>query len=331
MKPRIALIPGDPSGIGPELIAKLTVEAGIRDRADVLLVGDSHVLMLGAEQASITLRLDECDPRVDDWGRATGFAWCCMESIRADDVQIGKATKASGRSVLATLDVGLELLHDDIVDGLVFAPFNKEAMHMAGLGHADELRYMAEKLKVQNYVTELNTLDGLWTSRVTSHIALRDVSDALTEKGICEAVLLLGKVLKKVGVDRPQIAVAALNPHAGDGGNFGDEEIHLITPAVNKLKAMQLRVDGPVPSDTIFLKARAGEVDGVVAMYHDQGQIALKLMGFDRGVTVHGGLPYPITTPAHGSAFDIAGQGKADSRATTSAFGVACDLVCSGT
>lgn len=331
MKPRIALIPGDPSGIGPELIAKLTVEAGIRDRADVLLVGDSHVLMLGAEQASIALRLDECDPRVDDWGRATGFAWCCMESIRADDVQIGKATKASGRSVLATLDVGLELLQDDIVDGLVFAPFNKEAMHMAGLGHADELRYMAEKLKVQDYVTELNTLDGLWTSRVTSHIALRDVSGALTEKAICEAVLLLDKVLKKVGVDRPQIAVAALNPHAGDGGNFGDEEIHLITPAVNKLKAMQLCVDGPLPSDTIFLKARAGEVDGVVAMYHDQGQIALKLMGFDRGVTVHGGLPYPITTPAHGSAFDIAGQGKADSRATTAAFGVACDLVCSAT
>ena len=331
MKPRIALIPGDPSGVGPELIAKLTVEAGIRDRADVLLVGDSHVLMLGAEQASIALRLDECDPRVDDWGRATGFAWCCMESIRADDVQIGKATKASGRSVLATLDVGLALLQDDIVDGLVFAPFNKEAMHMAGLGHADELRYMAEKLEVQDYVTELNTLDGLWTSRVTSHIALRDVSGALTEKTICEAVLLLDKVLKKVGVDRPQIAVAALNPHAGDGGNFGDEEIHLITPAVNKLKAMQLRVDGPIPSDTIFLKARAGEVDGVVAMYHDQGQIALKLMGFDRGVTVHGGLPYPITTPAHGSAFDIAGQGKADSRATTAAFGVACDLVCSAT
>jgi 4-hydroxythreonine-4-phosphate dehydrogenase len=94
---------------------------------------------------------------------------------------------------------------------------------------------------------------------------------------------------------------------------------------------MKLRVDGPIPSDTIFLKARAGEVDGVVAMYHDQGQIALKLMGFDRGVTVHGGLPYPITTPAHGSAFDIAGQGKADSRATTAAFGVACDLVCSAT
>ena len=142
---------------------------------------------------------------------------------------------------------------------------------------------------------------------------------------------MLHRTLKRAGIKRPKIAVAGLNPHAGDGGNFGDEEIDIVAPAINKLKDMQLSIRGPLPSDTIFLKARAREVDGVVTMYHDQGQIALKLMGFDRGVTVHGGLPFPITTPAHGSAFDIAGMGKADCGATTAAFGVACDLISSAT
>ena len=119
------------------------------------------------------------------------------------------------------------------------------------------------------------------------------------------------------------MAVAALNPHGGDNGNFGREEINVIKPAVTKLQAEQINIDGPWPSDTVFLKAKAGEVDGIVTMYHDQGQIALKLMGFDRGVTVQGGIPFPITTPAHGTAFDIAGKKKAEVGATTAAFNLA--------
>ena len=121
--------------------------------------------------------------------------------------------------------------------------------------------------------------------------------------------------------------MAALNPHAGDNGNFGMEEIEVITPTVETLRHQQLNIDGPWPSDTVFLKAKAGEVDGIITMYHDQGQIALKLMGFDRGVTVQGGIPFPVTTPAHGTAFDIAGSGTADVGATRAAFDIACDMV----
>jgi 4-hydroxythreonine-4-phosphate dehydrogenase len=121
-------------------------------------------------------------------------------------------------------------------------------------------------------------------------------------------------------VARPRIAVAALNPHAGDQGNFGREEIDLIRPAVAEAARLQIDVTGPWPADTVFLKAKAGEIDAVVTMYHDQGQIAMKLMGFDRGVTVQGGLPIPVATPAHGTAFDIAGQGKANLGATRAAF-----------
>jgi 4-hydroxythreonine-4-phosphate dehydrogenase len=142
----------------------------------------------------------------------------------------------------------------------------------------------------------------------------------ITEDRIIESIHLVNRTLKAAGVGYPKLAVAALNPHAGDKGNFGREEIDLIGPAVERAAAQQINVSGPWPADTVFLKAKAGEVDAVVTMYHDQGQIAMKLMGFDRGITVQGGLPVPVTTPAHGTAFDIAGQGKANLSATRAAF-----------
>lgn len=186
---------------------------------------------------------------------------------------------------------------------------------------------MAEYLGVKGYISEVNTLEGIWTSRVTSHIALRDVADTVSEERICEAILLIDGLLRRSGIKRPRISVAALNPHAGDGGNFGNEELVVIRPAVEKMAARQLAVDGPWPSDTVFLKAKAGEIDAVVTMYHDQGQIALKLMGFDRGVSVLGGLPVPVATPAHGTAFDIAGKGVAEVSAMRAAFRTVCDMV----
>ena len=221
----------------------------------------------------------------------------------------------------------MDFAKDGIVDAVVFAPFNKQAMHFAGLGHDDELHYMATRLKVNNYISELNTFDGMWTSRVTSHIALKDVAERINEHSIGEAVRLIHGVLCNSGIASPKISMAALNPHAGDGGNFGREEIDVIFPAVQSLQSEGLPVDGPWPSDTVFLKAIAKEIDAVVTMYHDQGQIALKLLGFSRGVTVQGGIPFPVTTPAHGTAFDIAGQGKANLGATRAAFDLACKMV----
>jgi 4-hydroxythreonine-4-phosphate dehydrogenase len=327
MKPKIGIIPGDPSGIGPELIARLLNEDGIADAADILLIGDCHVFESGQKVAGADFTLTNVDATNRDWTTTNQFAWHEMNTISASDVKVAEETKASGASVLQTLDQALAFAQDGLIDAIVFGPFNKAAMHMAGLGHDDELHYMAEKLGVTDYICELNALDDLWTSRVTSHIALRDVADTITEDRICEAVILIDKVLRRSGLERPRISVAALNPHAGDGGNFGTEEIDVIAPAVKKLATAQIAVDGPWPSDTVFLKAIAGEVDAVVTMYHDQGQIAMKLMGFDRGVSVQGGLPIPVSTPAHGTAFDIAGQGKANVGATRGAFDVVCNMV----
>lgn len=326
-KPKVGIIPGDPSGIGPELVAKLLAEEGVADGADILLIGDAHVFEAGAAVAGTDIALCPLDARRGDWTAAERFALHQMDTIPPEDIQTAHVTKAGGASVLQTLDAALALTQDGVIDGFMFAPFNKASMHLAGLGHDDELHYMAEKLGVTGYISELNTLDGMWTSRVTSHIPLREVANVISEERVHEAVFLIDKVLRRSGLARPRISVAALNPHAGDNGNFGREEIDILAPAVQKLAETQMAVDGPWPSDTVFLKAVAKEIDAVVTMYHDQGQIALKLLGFDRGVTVQGGLPIPVTTPAHGTAFDIAGQGVADIGAIRAAYDILLDMV----
>ncbi len=327
MKPRIGIIPGDPGGIGPELIAKLLAEEEVRDQADILLIGDRHLFEMGQAQAGVEIEMTDCDALTGDWTAIAGLAIHDRETIAADDVRLAEVTLANGRSALGNLNCALEMARDGIIDAITFGPFNKAALIEAGLGHEDELHYMAEFLGVETYISELNTLNGIWTSRVSSHIPLKDVPDYISGHRITEAVHLIDRTLKRSGLSRPRLSVAALNPHAGDNGNFGMEEIEVITPTVETLRQQQLNIDGPWPSDTVFLKAKAGEVDGIITMYHDQGQIALKLMGFDRGVTVQGGIPFPVTTPAHGTAFDIAGTGTADVGATRAAFDIACDMV----
>ncbi|MFW8635653.1 4-hydroxythreonine-4-phosphate dehydrogenase PdxA [Cribrihabitans pelagius] len=326
MPPRIGVIPGDPSGIGPELVARLLADE-CAAQAQILLIGDRHVFELGQAQAGLRHDMTAVDAGTCDWTAAEGPALHEMQTIAPDEIVLAQSTEASGRSTLRVLDQALAFAESGVIDAIVFAPFNKASMHMAGIGHSDELHYMAEKLGVTGYISELNTLDGMWTSRVTSHIALKDVAAAIGGERIEEATRLIDRTLRRAGYARPRIAVAALNPHAGDGGNFGREEIEVIEPAVRHMAGGQMAVTGPLPSDTVFLKVTRGEIDAVVTMYHDQGQIALKLLGFDRGVTVQGGLPVPVTTPAHGTAFDIAGQGAADAGATRAAFEIACKMV----
>src|SRR5262249_15275119 len=178
--------------------------------------------------------------------------------------------------------------------------------------HEDEMRLLQHTLGVSEFVTEFNITGDLWTSRVTSHIPLAAVAAAISREGVRNAVHIIDSNLRASGVARPRIAVAGLNPHAGAGGSSGRGEIDIIEPAVRSLAAEGLDARGPFPADTVFVAARRGDFDAVVTMYHDQGQIAMKLMGFDRGVTLLGGLPVPVATCASGSAFDIAGKGIAN-------------------
>ena len=325
--PRIAVIPGDPAGIGPELVARLLSEPEVVTAASVLVVGDRHVLELGERQAGTSLSLREVGlDEPGEWWEGPGIAFLPADTITPDEVRLAEVTEAGGRSSLRTLDAAIDLTRSGATDGILFGPFNKASMHLAGLDAEDEHRYIARYLGFTGHHSEVNMLDELMTTRVTSHIALKDVVAHITEDEVVKAIRLAHDTLRAAGVAHPRIGVAAVNPHAGDDGNFGTEEIDILRPAIERARADGIDADGPWPSDTVFLRGRDGRLDAVVTMYHDQGQIAMKLMGFDRGITIAAGLPIPVTTPAHGTAFDIAGEGQANPGAMRKAFDVLCRM-----
>ncbi len=326
--PVVALTLGDPAGIGPELIARLLARPQTLETARVVLVGDPWLWDEGQRIAGTSVALDPVDS-LAQVRRRTGSvrpAFLPMETVQPRQVHRGQAEAAGGASVLAVLNRCMDAVRDGHVDAITFAPLNKQAMKLGGLRHEDELHHFAEYLGVTGYFCEFNTLRGLWTSRISSHVPLRDVASYIVKPRIIDATTLIYRSLQASGVAAPRVAVAGFNPHNGDGGTCGREEIDVIAPAVAELNARGLPVVGPFSPDTIFLRARDGELDAIVTMYHDQGQIALKLMGFSQGVTVQGGLPIPITTPAHGTAYDIAGQGRANVDALVNAFDIAARM-----
>jgi 4-hydroxythreonine-4-phosphate dehydrogenase len=305
MKPTIALFTGDPAGIGPELTEKLLADPATLARADILLIGQRGQL------------------KVPD-----GVRWHDWAGADAPPFPRAQATADNGRYMLQGLEVGAKLAQSGTADALCFAPLNKGALRAGGMHQEDELRWFAELLQFSGICGELNVLENLWTARVTSHVALKEVSTLLAPHKVADAIGMIHGALQASGKSSPRIAVCGLNPHNGDNGNYGDEEGRIIEPGVRLAAERGFPADGPFPADTTFVRAiRAeGGYDGVVTMYHDQGQIAMKLMGFERGVTVHGGLPIPITTPAHGTAYDIAGAGKANPGAMFNAFDLACRM-----
>jgi 4-hydroxythreonine-4-phosphate dehydrogenase len=324
MSARVGLLLGDPCGIGPELVAKLLAGDELDPAAATIVIGEPRVLARGAEHAGVELRLPEVSsPEAVAEGAA---ALLQGPSIDPADVPVGQVSAAAGACVLDTFRQALGLAQAGALDAICFAPCNKQAMHEGGLEFEDELRFFVHELGFDGYVGEINATGELATTRVTSHVPLRAVADLITEDAVLQAARLAHDTLRAAGNPHPRIAVAGLNPHAGDGGIFGREEIEVIAPAVERAKAEQIAAAGPYPADTVFLRARGGAFDAVVTMYHDQGQIAMKLMGFERGITILAGLPVPMTTPAHGSAFDIAGTGTARVDAFRQAYLTACRM-----
>jgi 4-hydroxythreonine-4-phosphate dehydrogenase len=309
--PRIAFLLGDVGGVGPEMGVKLLADAGVRAAAEVLLIADPVVLAEGERIAGVKLPVQRVNAADEAMPTGDAIAWLVDDVLAGRVPPAAQSTVEAGRAALHALQLAATAARQGQVQGIVFAPLNKHSLRLAGMTHEDELRYLQEALAVRGFVCEFNITGELWTSRVTSHVPLRDVAPLITGPAVHEAVRIIDTALKRAGVVRPRIAVTGLNPHAGDGGSIGMEEIEVIEPAVRALQADGLDARGPFSPDTVFIAARRGDFDAVVSMYHDQGQIAMKLMGFERGVTLHGGLPVPVTTPASGSAFDIAGKGVA--------------------
>jgi len=326
MKPRVGLLLGDPTGIGPELVAKLLAGYDVYEHADLVVIGDRRAFEMGQKIAGVSLAPGVVR-RFEDVKFEPGVLQLLdFPGVSLDEFIVGQLSAKAGKSVLEVLAFTLDLARDGKLDAIVFAPFNKQAMHLGGSPFPDELHFMADRLQWKGHFSEINVLDELWMSRVTSHVGLGQVAGLITRDGVYKAIVLIDGALRMAGVKEPRLTVAALNPHGGEGGLFGNEEIEAIAPAIEQARSQGIQASGPFPGDTIFLRAKAGLCDAIVSMYHDQGQIAMKLMGFERGVTVQGGLPIPITTPAHGTAFDIAGQGKANPLGLYQAFRIACRM-----
>lgn len=325
-RPVIALVPGDCTGIGPEQTARILAEGRLDSIARLVVVGDRRVVERGARQAGVALSLVDVETPRDARVSPGESPIVDLKNIDPEALPIGVADAEAGRLTGETLARAVEFAKEGAVDAITFAPLNKQAMFRGGWHFPDEHKMFAHLLDHKGPFSEMNVLEGQWMTRVTSHVSLREAVEQITFENICKALRLADKTMKGAGIESPRIAVAALNPHAGEGGLFGREEIDIIAPAVEAMAKEGIDCKGPYPSDTVYLKAFAGEFDSVTAMYHDQGQIATKLKGFNKGVTVTAGLQTVFTTPAHGTAYDIAGRGIADVGAFESAIALAARL-----
>lgn len=309
-QPRIVLVPGDLSGVGPELMVRLLADPASRVRARLLVTATAAELDSFARTAAATI------PDRDD-------IELLGTTYTGPEIPVGEVSVAAGRRALADLATALDHCADGEADGVLFLPLNKGAMGQAGMREEDELRWFAKRLEFEGFTSELNFIESLVTARVTSHVPVSEIADGISAGRVLETVELLNRAVSQTRTSTPRLAVCALNPHAGEGGKFGREEIDDIAPAIELARSRGIDVEGPFPCDTLFSRAVGGDYDGVVTMYHDQGQIAMKLLGFDQGVTVHGGLPIPIATPAHGTAHNIVGRGTADLGPSSNAFDLA--------
>ena len=313
--PILGVLLGNSAGVGPELVAKLAVSNYYADYCRPVIIGDLRMFEHGLKVVGgdvphyVISDLSECD-----WER--GYPVLDLKDQDPEQVVYGEANAYCGASDLLQLDTAIELCKAGKIEGFVFGPFHKGAMKMAGLHDESEHTYLAHAFNLTTPFCEVNMMDDLMTVRTTSHIPISDVSANITEQNLREAIEL-GEITGESFGHKPRIAVAALNPQCGEFGLCGREEVDVIKPTIEKVvKETGWNVSGPYSADTLFISALAGDFDVVVTMYHDQGQIALKLVGFQRCITVAGGQPYPIATCAHGTAFDKVGKATA----TTDSF-----------
>ena len=318
----IAILLGDPSGIGPELITKL-LNNNITDLANIVVIGEKSILEDGEKISGkkTNLKIINKFEQIQFNGQTKFFLDISNGKNRT--YKLSKNSAHSGESVIEALNCALELAKQKMIGAINFGPFNKTSLKLAGSKYEDELHLMADKLNVKDFFCEFNVVDNFWTARVTSHIPLKDVPKYIKKENILKPIRLIDKTMKLNGLKNPRIAVQALNPHA----EFGTEEKDEIIPAIEEAKKNGINAEGPLPCDTSFITAfKNKNHDCIVGMYHDALQCGLKSFGFDRGVTVQGGMPFPITTPAHGTAFDIAGKNIANLDPTIQSFKIALQI-----
>ncbi|MDI3530603.1 MAG: 4-phospho-D-threonate 3-dehydrogenase / 4-phospho-D-erythronate 3-dehydrogenase [Candidatus Atribacteria bacterium] len=335
--PVVAITMGDPAGIGPEIIIKALSEAILQERCVPLVVGNAKVIEEAARVAKkrVSVRVIEKPSEARD-GQKEHVNVLNVCNVDFTKVTYGKVSAEAGRTAFECIKKAVELALKGEVDAIVTAPISKEALKIAGYTYSGHTEILATLTGSKDYAMMLLD-DNMRVVHVTTHIPLCKVCDFITEDRVFAVIKLADCAMKALGIDRPRIGVAGVNPHAGEGGLFGREEMEKIAPAVDRAKKLNIDVEGPLPGDTIFAKLKGGKYDVVIAMYHDQGHIPIKTLGFTfkenqegvvtRGVNVTLGLPIIRTSVDHGTAFDRAGKGISDPGSMIQAIEVAIQLV----
>jgi 4-hydroxythreonine-4-phosphate dehydrogenase len=328
-RPRLAITMGDPAGIGPEVVIKALADPNVGVTCRPLVIGDRRILaraaqMVGLPQVRMKVVADAAGAAEATYTPGTVTI---LDLANADPAEVapGRVSAAAGRAAVDYVMRACDMALAGEVDAVVTAPLNKEAMHLAGYRFPGHTELLAERTRAAQ-VSMLLVGDRLRVVHVSTHVALAEAIRRVTQARVREVIDLAYQSCRALGIAEPRIAVAGLNPHAGESGLFGDEEAHEVAPAIEAARQAGLDVSDPMPPDTVFLRAVKGEYDIVVAMYHDQGHIPMKLLAFDSGVNVSIGLPIIRTSVDHGTAFDIAGTGKASAASMAAAIAVAIQM-----
>ncbi|MFY0611277.1 MAG: 4-hydroxythreonine-4-phosphate dehydrogenase PdxA [Hyphomicrobiaceae bacterium] len=323
MKQPIAITMGDAAGIGPEITLKLLADDALAGRP--IVIGDLGILARTARQLNLPLDVTQIAQPSDATG-APGTVEVIAAGAPLDHIEQGEVSAACGAAAFAYIRKAIELANAGDIDAIVTAPIHKEALSAGGVPYPGHTEMLADFGGATSTAMMLAN-DHLRVVLVTIHCALRDAIDRITIETEMSAIRLAHHGVRSFGIAAPRVAVAGLNPHAGEGGLFGREDIEIIAPAIAKAKAEGIDASGPWPGDTVFMQARKGQFDVVVAQYHDQGLIPVKYLGLEDGVNITLGLPFVRTSPDHGTAFDIAGQGIADPASMRTALNQAIKLV----
>ncbi|WP_082884122.1 4-hydroxythreonine-4-phosphate dehydrogenase PdxA [Achromobacter ruhlandii] len=315
----VGITMGDAAGIGPEIVVKACAQ-GLN--APCVVYGDAGALRRAAAALGARLEIRE----IANVGQASGDAGrievvACGPAL-PPDLPHGKVSAAAGRAAYDYVCAAIDDAQAGRIRAIVTAPLNKQSMHEAGIDYPGHTEILAERSGTDDFAMMLAN-DELRVLLVTIHVALADVMARITPEAELTAMRLADRACRQMGIARPRVAVAGLNPHAGEGGKFGREDLDIIAPAIRQARDEGIDASGPWPGDTVFMRARRGEFDIVVAQYHDQGLIPVKYLGVDHGVNVTVGLPFVRTSVDHGTAFDIAGKGVADPASLIAAFDLA--------
>ncbi len=324
-RPVIAVTAGDAAGIGPEVVLKAFAAPELFEGARPLVVGPAAVLHAQASRFKSPVELRTVTTAREARGEAGALDVLDAGDLTPGDVTFGNVSAACGQAAMTAIRTAAELAVRGAVAALVTAPINKEAVRAAGYADTGHLEFLARLTGAKDYATML-TAGNLRVVHLTTHYSLKEAVGMVTQERVLSRLRLIGRSFRAWGI-APRVAAAAVNPHGGEDGLFGREEIDEIKPAVEQAQREGLDVRGPFPADSVFVRALRGEFDVVLAMYHDQGHIPVKVHDFEGSLSVALGLPFVRTSVDHGTAFDIAGQGIADARSLAGAFRLAVSLV----